>query len=541
MIKNYKKIISKIFYVSKISKSTNKKLSTLVVVLLANFSALLDVIIILSIAFIFSDNISDNKYIAEYLSFYEKNQYFLIVIVFLRFVTLFFQKIYTKKIELVVDNDIKNHLVSEVFDKNNFSISDSLFFVNVLSQHISFFYSSFVNFLVTLTQVLAYSVYLIMTQAGLLGYMLILVICLYPPLRFLFNLARKTMHESYVSSKEANNYIQNIIENIFLIKLYEKGKGELKKINDTLNERKKFLYKNEIYSTSTAILPSFMVFLIFSIVALSERILSLITIDFLGIVLRLFQSLSVMSTTLSRMVNSYVHIEELEKIDKNKQQINNTNFIKSPGDDVNIIEVKNVAFQYFNSNFQTFNNLSLQLKKNLHYLVTGANGVGKSTMLSLFAGVLIPSSGNVINRSHKTGYVGPNPLIIEGTLRENILFGNDQNIPDEKLISLIEEINLFESQEDIDLNIFLNNKSLSSGQMQKISFLRIFISKIDLLILDESTSNLDIESKNKIVNKIKSLEGITIINSTHEPELFDFYDGKITIDLFRNEKRVIVD
>ena len=62
-----------------------------------------------------------------------------------------------------------------------------------------------------------------------------------------------------------------------------------------------------------------------------------------------------------------------------------------------------------------------------------------------------------------------------------------------------------------------------------------------MLILDESTSNLDIESKNKIVNKIKSLEGITIINSTHEPELFDFYDRKITIDLFRNEKRVIVD
>ena len=137
--------------------------------------------------------------------------------------------------------------------------------------------------------------------------------------------------------------------------------------------------------------------------------------------------------------------------------------------------------------------------------------------------------------------MGPNPLIIEGTLRENILFGNDQNIPDEKLISLIEEINLFESQEDIDLNIFLITRVYLRDKCKKISFLRIFISKIDLLILDESTSNLDIESKNKIVNKIKSLEGITIINSTHEPELFDFYDGKITIDLFRNEKRVIVD
>ena len=53
-----------------------------------------------------------------------------------------------------------------------------------------------------------------------------------------------------------------------------------------------FLFKNEIYGSLTAVLPSFIVFLIFSIVALSTRLLALITIDFLGIVLRLFQSIS---------------------------------------------------------------------------------------------------------------------------------------------------------------------------------------------------------------------------------------------------------
>ena len=56
-----------------------------------------------------------------------------------------------------------------------------------------------------------------------------------------------------------------------------------------------------------------------------------------------------------------------------------------------------------------------------------------------------------------------------------------------------------------------------NGQMQKISFLRVFASDPDLLILDESTSNLDVESKFKIIQKIKTLNNTTIINSTHEP------------------------
>ena len=542
MFNSYKEIISKIFYVSRISKTTNKKLATIIVVLLANVSAFLDILIIISIAFNFSDNISQNNFIVSYLDIYQSNKFLLIVIVVLRFLSLLFQKVYTKKIELIVDNDIKNHLVSEVFEKNNFSISDSLFFVNVLSQHISFFYSSFINFLVIFTQAIAYSVYLLLTNPVFLLYMLAILAVGYFPIKILFGLARTSMHESYIASKDANNYIQNIIENMFLIKLYDKGEDEIAKINKSLSQRKDFLFKNEIYGSLTSVLPSFIVFLIFSIVALSTKLLALITIDFLGIVLRLFQSISSLANVFSRIINSYVHIEELESIDKNKQILNTSNFIsKLEENSNNVLVLDKVSFRYFNSSFKTFNKISLKIEKRKHYIVSGPNGAGKSTLLALFAGILIPSEGTVTSTTNKVGYVGPNPLIIDGSLKDNILFGSNRDISDQELYASIKEIKLFENEKEINLDMSINNKKLSSGQMQKISFLRVFNADLDLLLLDESTSNLDINAKKNVVRKIQSLKNLTIINSTHEPELFNFYDEKINIDLNEDERKITID
>jgi ABC-type lipoprotein export system ATPase subunit len=69
----------------------------------------------------------------------------------------------------------------------------------------------------------------------------------------------------------------------------------------------------------------------------------------------------------------------------------------------------------------------------------------------------------------------------------------------------------------------------------------VFNADLDLLLLDESTSNLDINAKKNVVRKIQSLKGLTIINSTHEPELFNFYDKKINIDLIQDERKITID
>ena len=110
-------------------------------------------------------------------------------------------------------------------------------------------------------------------------------------------------------------------------------------------------------------------------------------------------------------------------------------------------------------------------------------------------------------------------------LRENILYGITETIPDSEIKKEIDNFKLFDNN-DIDLNDSVSNKTLSSGQMQKIAFIRAILSKPDLLLLDESTSNLDSKSK-LLVYKILDSLNITIVNSTHSSDELINYDKEI--------------
>ena len=143
--------------------------------------------------------------------------------------------------------------------------------------------------------------------------------------------------------------------------------------------------------------------------------------------------------------------------------------------------------------------------------------------------------GKIVSFTNNFGYVGVTPLIFDASLRDNFLYGNLQNKSDDEIIKLAEEFNLF-SNEKINLDKRVSNKELSSGQMQKVSFIRALLADIEILILDESTSNLDSESRNLIFDVLKR-KNITIINSTHNHEDFNYdyhldvqvADGKVTI------------
>ena len=80
------------------------------------------------------------------------------------------------------------------------------------------------------------------------------------------------------------------------------------------------------------------------------------------------------------------------------------------------------------------------------------------------------------------------------------MYGNNLDIPDEKILNLLNRFNFYPENKDIDISKHISNKTLSSGQMQKISFIRAILNKVDILLLDEATSNLDFESKNLIFN-----------------------------------------
>ena len=101
-------------------------------------------------------------------------------------------------------------------------------------------------------------------------------------------------------------------------------------------------------------------------------------------------------------------------------------------------------------------------------------------------------------------------------MRENLLYGNENNIDDSLIINQLKSFHL----EDISIDSLVSNINLSSGQMQKISFIRALLNNVEILFLDESTSNLDDTTKDQISKILNNLD-ITIVNSTHNPE--DFY------------------
>ena len=103
--------------------------------------------------------------------------------------------------------------------------------------------------------------------------------------------------------------------------------------------------------------------------------------------------------------------------------------------------------------------LNLEIKKNHHVVITGPNGSGKSTLLGLSTGIFYPDSGKVKTFSNKIGYVSANPMILNSTLRENLIYGNNENTkPDELMIKYLKEFKVFEDNEKIDLTKKINNK-----------------------------------------------------------------------------------
>ena len=298
-----------------------------------------------------------------------------------------------------------------------------------------------------------------------------------------------------------------------------------------------YQYRNYQFGTINSILPPFFTLLVFSLLIAFSQIVSFITLEFVGIVIRLFQSIGEFNKTLGMVINSHVHLEKLHMIEKNKYVINANNFsINSNIQNTKAIELRNVSFKYLGSEINIFDNLNLTINRNKHTVITGPNGSGKSTFLGICSGVFYPDIGTVETFSENFGYVGVTPLIFSDTLKNNLIYANKHDVTDEEILKLVKLFELFNESNEIDLNMEVNNKSLSSGQMQKISFIRALLSKVDILILDESMSNLDIKTK-ELIYRILSGLNLTIINSTHSIENLEF-DAHLEIKIEKDKRKV---
>ncbi len=534
MLKKIKSLIDRTLYISKLTAVNKKKLRIFFSVAMANVAVLFDIYIIVIFSNLITKEITfTNTVLISIIEFTSKSVFLLPLIVVLRFSFLFLERMNLELLNLDVQKNLRNYLMEEVYKLGNMSISDIYFYVNQVGTQVSMFYKSFALLLNSLLQVLGYSIFLLITDLNTFSIFLIGGLIISVPSRYFLKRGKFYQHKTFNESKRLNSTIQRIVENVFLIKILSTYQKEFDRLNDALQKFRDNQKLNTVFGTVNSILPSFFTIFTLSVIFVNFEISNYITLEFIAILTRLFQSLGNLSTGLGLVLNSSVHVGELYKLDRNKPDIKRDSYLLNTKltDAVNF---KNVTFKYVNSELPIFEDLNLKIKKNTHTVITGANGSGKSTLLGLIAGLYIPNKGSSEVYSDKIGYVGVTPLVFEGSLRENLLYGNQRKVEDEEIIKLLNEFNFYNNETVYDLNNMVSNRSLSSGQLQKVSFIRSLLNESDLLLLDESTSNLDVESK-KLIFKILNSKNITIINSTHNIEDFN-YDNHIKISL-KNGKR----
>ena len=536
-MRQFKKIIQDVQNVSKITNVSKKKILIFSVAIMAQLTALTDIAIIAIFASIIADQFTGIDFINRIIIFILDFKILILFLVLFRFIFLYLQQTLVKNLEFNVNKNLKIHLLQEIFDKRNYSVADAFFYINTLSGHISYFYSSFTVLITNLLQVVIYITYLLVVDVSSIGSFGIGILILLYPIKKLISAARDYMDKSYYRNQDSNREIQRVVENMFLIKILKQEKYEIERFSKSVEDMFSNLLNNFKIGLVNGFLPTFLTFTTLAILLGFSSLATKITLDFIGVTLRLFQSLGQITNSINQIINSHVHIEKFDKINQNKFLSNKNTYIVDDTKESAKIVFEDTSFSYFNSDEEIFKNLSFSINKNSHVLVTGPNGSGKSTLLGLIAGVLYSTSGNIRTFSDKFGYIGATPLIFEATIYENITYGNNTKPDNEEILNFMKKFDLFKEDSNYDLNKIISNKTLSSGQMQKIAFIRALLSDIEILLLDEATANLDQNSK-KFIFKILKKRGITIINSTHDPNSFGKVDMNLKIKI-EDENRIV--
>ena len=535
VVDKLKTFVDDLIKISRITKTKNKKRTIILIAIIANALVFFDILIILYFSKIFSQEVQFSNSIID---FFLENLYFLPVAVFLRFFLIYLEKVVTVNLQINIEKSLRIHLLEEVFTRGNVSISDAYYYVNTLTPQVGGFYSTLSVFLGSFFQIVVFSGYLLFSNLTVVLTFTSGTLLLFIPTIILTKLGRRYAHIAYESGNKISQDIEKVLDNLFLIKILKKVKNELKNFEKSL----KVLYSSRVndikVGTINTLMPNFFTLFLLSVLIVFFDFIKYLTFDFIGILLRLFQSLGIFNKNIHTVSSYHVYLEKLYEIETNKKNINSENFsvVEDPDSDY-AINVSNLTFKYLGMEENMFEDLNLRIPKNEHTILTGPNGSGKSTLLGLLTGIFYASNGSVKANTQKFGYVSATPMILNETLRENLTYGVSGDIDDEVLFNFIREFKLFNENKKSDLDKQISNKSLSTGQMQKVSFIRALASGTEVLILDESTSNLDIETK-EIIFEIINKQDMTIVNSTHNPEDFRGVDNEITINLSQ-EKRFV--
>lgn len=310
-------------------------------------------------------------------------------------------------------------------------------------------------------------------------------------------------------------------------------------VNATLNALPKLVLE----ALSFSIVIIIIAYLIYSYQTDISEVLSIISVFVLGLY-RLMPSVNRIITNYNNIIFKHRALEiihndliyEVEDLNDEVIEFNSK------------ITIKNLDFEY-TSHRKILDNINFSIQKGESIALVGRSGSGKSTLVDIIIGLFRPSQGNIyvdgleINNLNikqwrkKIGYIPQSIYLFDGTVAENVAFGD--SIDESKVKDSLQKANLLEFLDEyhdgIDTQVGEDGIKLSGGQKQRIAIARAMYGNPEILVLDEATSALDTDTESKIMDEIYNIsKDKTLIVISHRlstvkrcNRIFKLKDGKL--------------
>ena len=359
-------------------------------------------------------------------------------------------------------------------------------------------------------------------------------IIIFGSLRFTNRIAeRYTKIRNDIENLNAN--LSNSITGILTVKSFNREKKESERITLSSNEVKSANY--HAIKLSAAFIPIIRIAILFGFTAtlLIGGFLALdgeIKVATYSVMLFITQRLLWPLTELGVIFDSYqkamASFRRIINLKNTSPTIDNGTEKLESFDEK--IQISNLNFEYV-KNFPVLNNISIDIAKGQTTAIVGSTGSGKSTLIKLILRLYDSTSGEIKfdgknirdleldSLRNKIGLVSQDIFLFEGTVFENIAYGNlDANDEEVWKAARLSESDKFINQLPNKENTIVGERGqkLSGGQRQRISIARAILKNPEILILDEATSAVDNETEAAIQRSINTLKkGRTVIAIAH--------------------------
>ena len=476
--------------------------------------------------------------------------YFAVLGIFLYLQSLLSKKVICKIMRQIRSDVFQGTVNHSIEDFNKMNTAD---YISIITNDVKMIED---NFLIPLFEVIQYAVIFTASFLLMIYFDIIVTICVIVAIvimflipSFLGNSLEKRQKKYSSKLADFTVSLKDILSGFEIIKSYSMKRYVIQRFSkendETINSKysvDRLLALNEGVSSFLALMVQIVVLFLSAYFIITGRIT-------VGTLLGMVQVSSNLANPLVMIFTNVPKIKSIQPIVEKLQSISQYPLLHSPKEHISsfdfCVSTKGLVFSY-DKQKEVLNEINCTIEKGKKYVIVGKSGCGKSTLIKLLAGYYSDYAGTIkydntdltlLDRNdvaQLSSIIHQNIYMFDETIHDNICLHEDY--PQEMINQVVMESGLAEFISDLPEGLLYrvgeNGANLSGGQKQRIAVARALIRNKPILILDEGTSAVDMQTAYDIESRLLKMDNLTLITVTHnlKAELLNKYDRIIYME-----------